>query len=145
MNKHYEMFVLNYNAITHPKDGQTQEDILAIADKIIAKGVPSQIQGTVTQSLPANIATCINSLLSQHMLTTTSFDKYVITDTGINHLITNGQNVLTDLQSQLPVWFGEVDGSQTDNDGFWTVISEYYNYFYVDVPRLKKIMSTDNE
>ena len=64
MNKHYEMFVLNYNAINHPKDGQTQEDILAIADKIIAKGVPSQIQGTVTQSLPANIATCINSFRS---------------------------------------------------------------------------------
>tara|TARA_A100001037_G_C15152025_1_gene639966 strand:- start:8380 stop:8808 length:429 start_codon:yes stop_codon:yes gene_type:complete len=141
MNKHYEMFVLNYNALNHPKEGQSYEDIITIADKIIVKGVSSQIQSKISASMPDRIRTCIKSLLDRNMLTTTSSKKYVITNDGIEHLITHGQSVLEDLQSQLPMWFGEVDGSQTDNDGFWTVISEYYNYFYVDVPKLKKLMT----
>ncbi|MFL2645055.1 MAG: hypothetical protein ACJ0KI_05275 [Dehalococcoidia bacterium] len=141
MNKHYEMFVLNYNALNHPKEGQSYNDILSTADKIIAKGTHSELQTKVTQSLAVNIETCVNSLLEQNMFTKTSSNKYVITNVGLENLISYGQNVLTDLQAQLPVWFGEVDGSQTDNDGFWTVISEYYNYFFVDVPKLKKLIS----
>lgn len=141
MNKHYEMFVLNYNALNYPTEGQTHEDILFTADKIIAKGVSSQLQSAIAQNLPSNIEICIKSLLQDNMLSTTSSNKYVITNVGIEHLILNGQIILTELQSQLPAWFGEVDGSQTDNDGFWTVISEYYNYFYVDAPRLRKIIT----
>jgi hypothetical protein len=137
MNKHYEMFILNYNALNHYDNGQSRNEIEATVHKIIVKGTAPQIQAMIQEQLKPTVDNCIKTLISQNKLELNANNQYTITSTGINYLIKEGQPILQELQELLPIWFGEIDGSQTDNDGFWTVIAEYYNYFFIDIPKLE--------